>query len=113
MPPGDPEVENGIVKFVMRRKFDTGDAKDFVVPEDEEFVIGWALNELYSDETFRHSRAGSVRVTIPAAAPPQPDMEDNVINTGPSVNTPPEDSATHTTSLAFAAVLGAASLLAF
>ena len=53
----------------ITRDLDTGDAADFVIPAEDEWTLGWALNTssetMSSDSTIEQS--GSIQIKIEAA----------------------------------------------
>ena len=49
------------MKFTGQRKLDTGDVlSDYLIPADEEFMIGWAYNGSTSDLSKKHEVSNSV-----------------------------------------------------
>ena len=48
------EENSGNVTFIVSRQLDTGDIQDFLVPIDEQFEIGWAVNTAKSDLAWKH-----------------------------------------------------------
>ena len=73
-PPQDPEknlldnkfrfFEGGVVRFTLTRELDTGDAADFLIPVDNEFDLGWAVNTETSDLLQKHTKAGAMRARL-------------------------------------------------
>merc|ERR1719469_1246705 len=53
-----------VITATIKRKLDTGDAKDYVFQTDKEFDLGWAINTSSSTLARKHNRAGSVKATI-------------------------------------------------
>ena len=43
---------------------DTGDPQDFVIPVDEEFELGWAVNDKSNDLLAKHKKAGAMRAKL-------------------------------------------------
>ena len=56
----------GYIRFTLVRKLDTGDSSDFLIPVDQEFDLGWAVNENTNDLLSKHSDSGAVRALINA-----------------------------------------------
>ena len=58
-------IEGGYIKFTLKRKLDTGDRSgDFVIPLEQEFDLGWAINPDTNDLLSKHGEAGSIRALI-------------------------------------------------
>ena len=57
--------EGGYIRFTLRRALDTGDtANDFLIPIEQEFDLGYAINDESNDLLLKHSKAGAVRALI-------------------------------------------------
>ena len=52
------------VRFTLRRALDTGDRRDFVLPVDSEFDLGWAVHSETNDLLAQHNKAGALRAII-------------------------------------------------
>ena len=61
---------------------DTGDSKDYVMPSDRDFTVGWALRTLDADLEAIHDRDGPMRVrleTKPGAVEEQTTEETEIV----------------------------------
>ena len=56
----------------VRRALDTGDERDFVIPLDQEFDMGYAYHDSANELGWltKHQVAGSFKVTIPSNGDP-------------------------------------------
>ena len=61
---------------------DTGEAKDYVMPNDTAFTIGWALNSDDSNMQAKHDKAGGMTVNFATTA------ETKVVKMGASFDEP-------------------------
>ena len=60
------------ITMVARRQIDTGDEMDFVIPLDEEFMMGYAFNGESHKLSYgtKHDLAGSVAITLSSDGTP-------------------------------------------
>ena len=62
-------VENasnsGLYDFTIKRKLETTDEDDFVIPTETEFVVGWVIKTTSPVITFKHNNGGNFKVTLP------------------------------------------------
>ena len=63
------DLKDGVVTVFARRKLDTGDATDYVIPLDTWFNIGYAYHGSSSTLT-KHTLANTVAVTLKADGTP-------------------------------------------
>ena len=56
--------DEGKIRFTLTRELDTGDEQDFVIPIDEEFDLGWAVNDKSNDLLAKHKKAGAMRARL-------------------------------------------------
>ena len=63
---------DGRATLFARRALDTGDSSDFVIPLDQEFNVGYAVNGSSSDISIytKHQTAGSVAVSLKSNGDP-------------------------------------------
>ena len=57
--------DDDFIRFTLVRDLDTGDAdKDFLIPVEQEFDLGWAVLTDSSNLLSKHSNAGGLRALI-------------------------------------------------
>ena len=75
----DPHPNNSIelegdgrATIFARRSLDTNDMQDYVIPLDQPFYVGYAINESNSDISYytKHTLASSVEVILPSSGEP-------------------------------------------
>ena len=67
------ELESdGRATIFARRSLDTNDMQDYVIPLDQPFYVGYAINESNSDISYytKHTLASSVEVILPSNGDP-------------------------------------------
>ena len=55
---------SGGKKVDIKRKLDTNDSKDYVIPTDTYFDLGWAVNTSTSTITNKHNKKGNFRQLV-------------------------------------------------
>ena len=63
------DVEQTVTIFA-RRALDTGDAVDYLLQLDKDFVLGWAYSGNSSKLDGKHAREGTIQVTLKADGTP-------------------------------------------
>ena len=59
--------DDDIVRFTITRALDTTEEYfDYLVPVEQEFDLGWAINTDTIDLNKKHSHAGALKVIIPS-----------------------------------------------
>ena len=57
--------EDGLIRFTIERPLDTGDAEhDFLLPTEQEFQLGWAVNANSMNMLGKHTHAGGLDVML-------------------------------------------------
>ena len=62
------EESSGLYVATIKRFLDTSDDKDFVMPKDAPFTIGWSLNSLNANTQQKHDKAGGMTVNFATTA---------------------------------------------
>ena len=53
--------EGGFIRFTIERDLDTGDSThDYLIPTDQEFDLGWAVNHKTNEMLSKHTDAGAI-----------------------------------------------------
>ena len=65
---GFREVNSELVTATIRRNLDTGDDKDYVMPKDAAFTIGWSLRSMDNNMQAKHDKAGGMTVNFATTA---------------------------------------------
>ena len=72
-PNNSMELESdGRATIFTRRSLDTNDMQDYVIPLDQPFFVGYAINESNYDISYytKHTMASSVEVILPSSGEP-------------------------------------------
>lgn len=77
-------VENAtnsdLYDVTIKRKLETSDSFDFVIPTETEFTVGWVAQTTTATITSKHNRGGNTKVTVPAMPEPVTVDEPEVVD---------------------------------
>jgi len=65
---GFRDVDSDLVTATIKRNLDTGDDKDYVMPKDAAFTIGWSIRTADNNKQAKHDLAGGMTVNFASAA---------------------------------------------